>query len=91
MAETPRGILEKELLTGAKEICPGKCNEKGGCQKGGNIPQILIKAVLGEKKGIIPYESNLNMAPNTTTEAETPGKSEERRSSRGFQGPASLD
>lgn len=33
---TLRGILEKELPTGSKEICSGKCHEKGWCQHSGD-------------------------------------------------------
>lgn len=34
MVETPRRILEKELLSGTKETC-SECHEKGRCQHSG--------------------------------------------------------
>ena len=59
MVETPRGILEKKYLTGTKEICSGKCCEKGGCQHSGT--QEIVESIWTQdafKREVISHKSS---------------------------------
>lgn len=59
MVETPRGILEKKYLTGTKEICSGKCCEKGGCQHRGT--QEIVESIWTQdafKREVISHKSS---------------------------------